>query len=100
MMPRKKHHDIGAKCSVLMEYLHQAKRVSDLYPNWISQERFNAVEASKETICVNWKELMCIVMTHPLQPDNWFHSAVRFVKVENEWESCDFFDDGARVNAA
>ena len=37
-------------------------------------------------------------MTHPLHPDNRFHSAVRWVKVEKEGKSCDYFDDGDRVN--
>ena len=47
-----------------------AKRVSDLYPNQTSQERFNAIEASKENSRVNRKEVMCITMRHDFYPKN------------------------------
>ena len=38
------------------------------------------------------KQVMCIVMKHLLHPEERFHSAVRWVRVDMEGESRDFFD--------
>ena len=96
-MRPKNHHGIGATCSVLLKYLHPAKRVSEIYPNSTSQQRLTgAVECSKEMITVNRKKVMCIVMVHPSYPDDRFHSAMRWVRVDVEGESRYFFDDSNR----
>ena len=55
-MPRKLRHGNGAKCSVLIKYLHPEKKVSEVFPNAIAPDRLEgSIARRREKVMVNRK---------------------------------------------
>jgi hypothetical protein len=92
-MPReKKHHGVGAVCSVLVRNLHSKPVVAAKFPNAVASQRLEGLLCIRqETKLVNHKQVMCFVFRHDLFDDVELHCLQRWSKVTEEGSPEHFF---------
>ena len=75
----------GAECSVLLKFLHPAKRVKEVIINKPANGRVDGLVAVKvETKTVNRKDQECVFFCHNSFPNEFLWCCKRYCKVTNE----------------
>ena len=83
---------IGAECSVMVRFLHPAKRVSKVLTNRTANDRLTDLLAiRREEKRVKSRTQLCVVFRHDLFPNEEVYCVVRFCKVLKEGSSEDVF---------
>ena len=88
-----KYAGVGAKCSVLLRFLHPQKMVKDKFPNAKHQDRLeDLVAIEQKDVVVNRKVQVCVVFRSDQFPDKTLHACRRYVKVLDEGDPSHYFD--------
>ena len=92
-MPRKtKRAGVGAKCSVIIRFVHPSREVSKVIQNSSANERLNDLLLIKEDRRnVNHRESTCYVFRHEKFESIELYAAKRLVKIEVEGPEDGFF---------
>ena len=81
-MPKKLRLGVGAKCTVLLKYLHPGKLIDTKYPNRTAQSTLdNLLAIRQEVKKVNKKEQHCILFRHGKFEGLELHCVNRWVRV-------------------
>ena len=92
-MARKKRQGVGAKCSVLLKYLHPAKYFSEKFVNYSKKERLEECVAFRQEVrTVNRKEQVVILLRHDDHAEQDIYACRRWVKVVEEGAVEHMFD--------
>jgi len=99
-MVKKKGLGAGAKCSVLVRYLHPAKEVRETLVNKRHNERLHGLVAIRlEEKIINRKNQPCVIFRHEDFDGIELRCVKRFTKVEEEGHPDHLFDGEGRREA-
>ena len=95
-MPRSRalRNGVGARCSVLVRYLHPSNKVAERFPNAIASDRINDLTVlRREEKSRNGRTYQGIVFATPSIPNEEVWCAQRYCRVLDQGPPDDFFDD-------
>ena len=82
-MPQPLPLKVGAQYSTFLGVIHPAKQVAEAFPNRTHHQRIWGLLALRlETLKVNRKEQVCVILRHDVFPNVLLHAVRRWVQVD------------------